>query len=94
MNEAQQERVVELFARMNDGLTTDEQLELEQLLSLGRGRTKMGCDGCYTTLDVDGVDEWPSLDEAVAAAQGAGWTGNTVYCLCDKCTASRNGGEQ
>lgn len=48
--------------------------------------TKMGCDGCYCTLNVDGRDTWPTVEEAVAAAHAAGWTGDASVSFCAECS--------
>ena len=61
-------------------------------MSLDPAGTKMGCDGCYCTLFVGERDTWPTVEEAVAAAHGAGWTGDAHWSLCDECTATRKAG--
>lgn len=60
-------------------------------MSLDPVGTKMGCDGCYCTLFVGERDTWPTVEEAVAAAHGAGWTGDAHWSLCAECSAARKG---
>lgn len=52
---------------------------------------KIGCDGCYRTLFVGERDAWPTVEEAVAAALDAGWTGDARWSLCGECAAARKG---
>jgi len=48
--------------------------------------TKMGCDRCYCTLFVGERDTWPTVEQAVAAAHAAGWTGDARFSLCAECS--------
>lgn len=57
-------------------------------LCIGEPQIKTACDGCFVTLSVDGRNTWPSTEEALAAAHGAGWTGDASRCLCNECSAN------
>lgn len=63
-------------------------------ICIGEPQIKTACDSCFVTLSVDGRTTWPSTEEALAAAHGAGWTGDASHCLCNECSANapRNAG--
>jgi hypothetical protein len=60
-------------------------------VSIDPAGVKMGCDGCYRTLFVGERDTWPTVEDAVAAALDAGWTGDAHWSLCGECAAARKG---
>jgi hypothetical protein len=96
-DETKAARARDLIERM-ESLSEEETAELASYIGLDKPRgVSMGCDFCYQTLYIGDVSEWPTTEEAVAAAHSAGWTGNAWHCLCAACAAipcgdAKNGG--